>query len=85
MVNLLNTVSTALGERVAILEDMIVDPDNRGGGEGSHLLTGAIELARKQGCLRITLLTDRANSGAIRFYERHGFNLSEMVTLRLLL
>jgi len=85
MVNLLYTVSTALGDRVAILEDMIIDPGYRGGGGGSRLLDGAIAFARQQGCLRITLLTDRTNSGAIRFYERHGFALSEMVPLRLLL
>jgi GNAT superfamily N-acetyltransferase len=85
MVNLLYTISTALGERVAILEDMVVDPAHRGGGIGSRLLNGAIEHARQQGCRRITLLTDRVNSDAIRFYERHGFQLSEMVPLRLLL
>ena len=85
MVNLLYTISTALGDRVAILEDMIIDPGYRGGGAGSRLLDGAIAFAKEQGCRRITLLTDRINSGAIRFYERHGFTLSEMVPLRLLL
>lgn len=85
MVNLLYTISTALGDRVAILEDMIVDPCCRGDGTGSRLLDGAIVFAKEQGCRRITLLTDQTNSGAIRFYERHGFNLSEMVPLRLLL
>jgi len=83
MVNLLYTVSTALGERVAILEDMVVDPAQRGSGSGSTLLNGAIAFAKQQGCRRITLLTDQVNSGAIRFYERHGFRLSEMVPLRL--
>lgn len=83
MVNLLYTISTALGDRVAILEDMIVDPGCRGDGAGSRLLDGAIAFAKEQGCRRITLLTDRINSGAIRFYERHGFMLSEMVPLRL--
>ncbi|MDD2851566.1 MAG: GNAT family N-acetyltransferase [Desulfuromonadaceae bacterium] len=85
MVNLLYTVSTALGEQVAILEDMIVDPTNRGGGSGAYLLNGAIEFAKKQKCRRITLLTDKTNNGAIKFYERHGFEMSEMVPLRLFL
>jgi GNAT superfamily N-acetyltransferase len=85
MVNLLYTVSTALGGTVAILEDMIIHPDHRGGGSGSILLRGALAFARRQGCLRITLLTDHDNSGAIRFYGRHGFCRSAMVPLRMIL
>lgn len=83
MVNLLYTVSTALGDRVAILEDMVVHPDYRGRGAGSRLLRGAIEFARGEGCRRITLLTDQDNAAAIRFYKRLGFTTSAMVPLRL--
>ena len=83
MVNLLYTVSTALGERVAILEDMVVSPHARGSGVGSSLLTQAIELARLNGCKRITLLTDSTNQSAQRFYQKHGFSSSAMVPLRL--
>jgi len=85
MVNLLYTVSTALGERVALLEDMVVSPHVRSTGVGSQLLEQAIQLARLNGCKRITLLTDRANESAQRFYQRHGFSLSAMVPLRLAL
>lgn len=83
MVNLLYTISTALGGHVAILEDMIVRPDRRGGGVGTELLQGAIAYARDAGCSRITLLTDCTNIAAIRFYKRNSFVLSEMVALRL--
>ena len=83
MVNLLYTISTALGGTVAILEDMIVHPDHRSCGAGSRLLQGAIDFARQQGCLRITLLTDLDNSAAIRFYQRHSFSRSVMTPLRL--
>jgi GNAT superfamily N-acetyltransferase len=83
MVNLLFTVSTALGGRVAILEDMIVHPDHRGGGAGSKLLQGGIAFARSVGCRRLTLLVDRANGAAQRFYARHGLAPSEMLTMRL--
>jgi ribosomal protein S18 acetylase RimI-like enzyme len=83
MVNLLFTVSTALGGRVALLEDMIVHPEYRGRGAGSELLQAAVNLASACGCRRITLLTDRTNESAQRFYERHGFNISEMVPMRL--
>lgn len=85
MVNLLFTISTALGSRVAILEDMVVHADYRGSGAGSKLLQAAIVFGRSVGCRRITLLTDRTNESAQRFYRRHGFKLSEMVPMRLLL
>lgn len=82
MVNLLFTVSTALGERVVLLEDMVVAPSARGGGVGSALLQAAIAFAREQGCPRITLLTDRVNADAQRFYARHGFVGSDMLPMR---
>jgi GNAT superfamily N-acetyltransferase len=85
MVNLLFTISTALGERVAWLEDMIVAPDSRGAGVGTKLLSAAISLARAEGCKRITLLTDRDNELAQQFYAKQGFLLSSMVPMRLLL
>lgn len=84
MVGLLYTVSTALGGRVALLEDMIVMPDSRGLGVGSQLLTHAIEIARGKGCKRITLLTDRSSLPAQKFYQRQGFIVSPMIPLRLL-
>jgi len=83
MVNLLYTVSTALGDRVALLEDMVVSPSARGSGIGSELLEQAIQLARLNGCKRITLLTDRTNESAQRFYQKHGFGFSAMVPMRL--
>ena len=83
MVNLLFSVSTALGERVAWLEDMVVAPRARGSGIGSQLLTQAIALARSQGCRRITLLTDGNNTAAQHFYAQHGFSRSEMLPMRL--
>lgn len=85
MVNLLFTVSTALGERVALLEDMVVAPAMRGGGIGSRLIERAIEVAEHSGCRRITLLTDQANRPAQRFYAKHGFKASAMIPLRLAL
>jgi len=83
MVNILFTISTALGERVAILEDMIVSPNARGSGIGTGLLTYAISFARLNGVKRMTLLTDSTNTSAQRFYEKHGFLKSAMIPLRL--
>lgn len=85
MVNLLFTVSTALGGRVALLEDMVVAPAVRGAGVGSALLRRAVVLAHDAGCRRITLLTDADNMRAQRFYQQHGFVPSAMLPMRLLL
>lgn len=85
MVNLLFTVSTALGGRVALLEDVIVHPAHRGDGWGSRLLQAAVAFARSAGCRRITLLTDHDNDTAQRFYQRHGFEPSAMLPMRLVL
>lgn len=85
MVNLLYTISTALGARVALLEDMVVDAGARDSGVGSALLEYAIGHAREVGCQRITLLTDGDNAAAQRFYQRHGFGPSPMIPLRLAL
>ena len=82
MLNLLYTVSTALGERVALLEDMVVAAEQRDSGIGSQLLEAALQFAKQQGCRRITLLTDRDNGNAQRFYQRQNFTQSPMVALR---
>ncbi len=78
MVSLLYTISTALGGRVAWLEDMVLHPLARGQGVGGQLLDAALAHARAQGCLRVTLLTDGDNLPAQRFYARHGFAPSAM-------
>lgn len=83
MVSLLYTVSTAEGGPVCWLEDLVVCPPRRGQGIGARLLGHAVALARAQGCTRITLLTDRVNDGARRFYARHGFGESPMLAMRL--
>lgn len=83
MVNILYSISTALGARVATLEDMIVSPMFQSQGVGSELLSYAVQFAKEQGCKRITLLTDDDNEGAHRFYQSYGFSRSSMLTFRL--
>jgi len=85
MVNLIFTVSTAEGGRVAILEDLVLEPGYRGQGLGSKLVRYAIRYVRDRGMTRITLLTDRTNRRAITFYQRQGFIRSAMIPLRLTL
>lgn len=85
MASLLYTVSTAMGGQVALLEDVVVHPDERGKGIGSMLVGAARDLAVDRGCKRITLLTDFDDLAAERFYQKHGFTLSPMVPLRQIL
>ncbi len=82
---LLYTVSTFLGARVALLEDLVVTALFRGQGGGGLLLDAAIARARIEGCRRITLLTDADNVGARALYLRKGFTASPMTPLRLVL
>ena len=85
MVILLYTVSTALGERVALLEDMVVFPKERKLGIGSMLLDHAVKYAIEKRCKRITLLTDKINIRAQKFYKQHRFNRSSMIPFRMII
>ena len=85
MVILLYTVSTALGERVALLEDMVVSPNEQELGVGSMLLDHAVKYATEKGCKRITLLTDKMNIRAQKFYKQHKFNRSSMIPFRMII
>lgn len=82
MLVLLFSVSTALGMKVALLEDMIVDPDFRSRGIGNHLIQNAVRFAETEGFGRITLLTDAGNGRAHDFYKKNGFTRSGMVMFR---
>jgi GNAT superfamily N-acetyltransferase len=85
MINLLFTISTAEGGFVILLEDVIVQREQRGRGIGDQLLKHAVDYAKQKNFLRITLLTDRLNDDSQRFFTRHGFTKSTMIPMRLLL
>lgn len=85
MVTLLWSISTALGGKVAWLEDMIVKPAYRNKGGGEVLLASAIAHAKALHCKRISLLTDAENTQAQAFYRKLGFMHSSMSTLRLMI
>ena len=61
MVNILFTISTALGATVAILEDVVVAGGYRGENIGSGLLKHAFKTLQEQGIKRVSLLTDSDN------------------------
>lgn len=85
MVTILYTFSTALNEKVGILEDMIIAPDYQKKGLGSVLIDYALTFAKSQGLKRITLLTDSTNIKAHRFYKKNNFSCSKMVPFRKIL
>lgn len=85
MVNILYIISTALGKRVAILEDMIVDEEYRGQSIGTSLMEFALGEISKNGCKRVTLLTDGDNLKAHKFYKKRGFTASSMIPFRKIL
>lgn len=78
MVSLLFTVSTALGEKVAWLEDMVIDPRFHRNGYGKMLLREVLERAKDFTCKRISLKTDADNERAQKLYQSLGFEYSTM-------
>lgn len=84
MVSILYSISTALGGKVGILEDMIISEKYRAMGNGGELLETAIKVAKENNCLKLTLLTDFNNDSAIRFYKHFGFFKSQMIPMRLI-
>lgn len=82
MINILYSISTAIGAKVAIFEDFIVAPAFRSKGFGRLLFQQAELHARASGCQRITLLTDRNNKDAHRFYKQQGMEGSGMTPFR---
>lgn len=83
MANLLYTISTAEGGKVIILEDFILSSAERGKGYGSFFMKEIIRFAKDNEFLRITLLVDTDNTTAQKFYERVGYQNSNMKCMRL--
>lgn len=82
MANALIHVSTAEGGPVLVLEDVIVAAGHRGQGLGRQLVEHVLAWARAAGHSRVTLLADRENAAALRFYRSLGFEESAMVVRR---
>lgn len=85
MVNLLFTISTAMGGFVIQMEDVIIHPDHRGQGYGSRLLEHVIEFAEAKDFKRITLLTDKISAESQNFFRKYDFEYSNMIPMRRLL
>jgi GNAT superfamily N-acetyltransferase len=71
-----SSTSPTRGGRVAQIENVIVDPAARSLGVGAAMMGWAIDEARRRGCIRVQLTTNKARKRAHRFYERLGFTAS---------
>lgn len=83
MVSFLWTVSTALGAKVAWLEDMVIDTSYQKKGYGKMLLKEALDAMKALTCKRVRLLTDTDNLHAQKLYQSLGFEHSTMQPMRL--
>lgn len=78
MVSMQSLVSTAIGENVGLIEDMIVTQSYRSNGIGSLLLKALIAESVRKKYGRLALGADSRNSAAITFYQKYGFTASHM-------
>jgi GNAT superfamily N-acetyltransferase len=61
------------GARSMLVEAVFVRDTERGHGIGAAMMRFAIDEARKRGCNRVQLTSNKARKDAHRFYERLGF------------
>jgi len=69
------TFSSAVLKKVYILNDLFVVEDQRGRGVAKLLIEEAIEIARQEGCPRVSLSTAKDNPAQF-LYEKLGFKES---------
>jgi GNAT superfamily N-acetyltransferase len=62
---------------VATLDELYVAPERRGNGIGSALLSAAEVEVRRRGGEWLEINVDGVDTGARRFYERHGYTNTE--------
>ncbi len=67
------------GTPSAIVEDVVVSPEQQGRGTGKAMMAWAQKLAREAGCYKLVLSSNQKRERAHAFYEslgfqRHGFS-----------
>lgn len=76
------TISTAEGGPALLVEDVVVHENWQGRGIGSRLMEAIIAWAAEQGASRFQLLADRNNRPALDFYEKIGWQTTQLICLR---
>jgi ribosomal protein S18 acetylase RimI-like enzyme len=71
-----------VGERTAEIETLSVLESERGNGVGSALTQAAADLAAEAGARAMLVGVAHSNEGAIRFYEREGFEAFYVLLIR---
>jgi len=75
-------ISTAEGGMVGLLEDLVVAADFRNQGLGEKLVAEAVGWAEYRGLKRLQLLADKNNLSALSFYEKQGWESTQLICLR---
>lgn len=58
----------------ALVENVVTHPEYRGRGIATACLDHAKELAQKNNCYKLMLMTGSKKESTLRFYERAGYN-----------
>jgi GNAT superfamily N-acetyltransferase len=66
------TWSTLSASRIAVMNDLFVSPDARGGGTADALIEACAERARERGATSLDWQTARDNERARKVYDRVG-------------
>ena len=61
----------------ALIENVVTDIKYRKKGYGAACLNFAREIARRENCYKIMLLTGSKSEDTLRFYERTGYNRND--------
>ena len=78
MVTMQRLISSAEGDYVGQIEDLVVRDDYRKMGVGSRLINKMRFLAQEYGYKRIQLAADIDNDNALQFYARRGFRRTHL-------
>jgi ribosomal protein S18 acetylase RimI-like enzyme len=76
------TISTAEGGPALLVEDVVVKSDRQGRNVGRQLLCALDSWAMSRGVSRLQLLADRNNEKALGFYQKLGWRITSLITLR---